>query len=103
MAGAVSSRTIKGIGGSVPSAPAFGRPDQQAVVEPIAAVAPTAADLGGAQAAICSWKTIWAERIAGGSDVEPVAEAVGHGGTETPVSARAGGFRPGITTGSSEQ
>lgn len=73
------------------------------MVEPIAAVAPAAADLGGAQAAICSWKTIWDERFAGRSDVEPVAEAVGYGGTQAPVSEGAGGFRPGITTGGSEQ
>ena len=96
MAGTVSSRTLKGIGRSVSPAPAFGRKNKRAMVETDAAVTPTAADVGWAQAATCARGTIWSGRFAGSSNVEPMVKAMGSGGTSAPVSERAGGFRPGI-------
>lgn len=73
------------------------------MVKPDAAVAAAAADVGGAQAATCAWETIRSGRLAGGSNVEPVAKAMGYGETPATVSQGAGGFRARIKIGGSEQ
>ena len=103
MARAVSNGAVKRIGGPVSQAPAFARTNERVMVEPDAAVAATATDVGSAQAATCAWRTIRSGRLASGRDVEPVAEALGYGGTPTTVSARAGSFKRWIEAGGSEQ